>query len=402
MAKYIAVGVAATLALAGCTNLPVGGPQRWDIELNAAESLTVSRRTVVTDYVLVDVTNEVLDAIPEIGPGSFFHSFGAYRGTPSFRVGVGDTLQITIFESSSGGLFAGGDPGLRPGNFVTLPTQTVGTAGTISVPFAGEVQAARRTTQEIKEDIERKLAGRAVEPQVVVAWSEQAASVTVIGDVSNRLPLRPGERVIDIVARAGGIRNAGYELFVTLIRGGRSATVYFPTLIRNSSENVLVAPGDLLYINREQQKFVAVGALGVGGQTQGVTGLFAFEQERLSLSEAIAKAGGLVGTRANAQIFVYRTEMRDALDRMGVDTKRFSGQQVIPTIYRVNYRDPSVFFFTQRFPMRHRDAIYVANSDSVELEKFLAHTTAITSTISGSMTDIVVTRSAGAALSRAP
>jgi polysaccharide biosynthesis/export protein len=169
---------------------------------------------------------------------------------------------------------------------------------------------------------------------------------------------------------------------------------------------VYMAPGDILYIYREQQKYVAVGALGAGGgaggQTQGVTGLFPFDDEKLSLNEAVAKAGGLVDTRANAQVFVYRQESREALERMGVNTTRFGGMSVVPTIYRANFHDPSVFFAAQRFPMRHKDAIYVANSDSVQLEKFLFHTQAISSTISGVAGDIVSTRASFRALERGP
>ena len=42
--------------------------------------------------------------------------------------------------------------------------------------------------------------------------------------------------------------------------------------------------------------------------------------------------------------------------------------------------------------MRQRDVIYVANADSVELEKFLNHTQAITSTVAGVTTDAKITK----------
>ena len=107
------------------------------------------------------------------------------------------------------------------------------------------------------------------------------------------------------------MRYPGYELFVTLQRNKRKATVYFPTLIKNRQRIYFVAPGDTIYVYREQQKFVALGALGAGGQTSGLTGQFAFEQEWLSLNEAVAKAGGLLDTRANpGQVFLYRIEYR--------------------------------------------------------------------------------------------
>ena len=399
--KYLVLTAA---LLAGCTNLPVDGPAHRDISTGATASLTAERDQIVYDYALVDITKNVLSVVSSsVSLGSFSRSFGtAPRSAPSITVGTGDVLQLTVFESSAGGLFIPPEAGVRPGNFVTLPSQTVGISGSVTVPYAGDVRVVGRTTQQIKVDIEKKLSTRAVEPQVVVTLVEQTArAVSIVGEFgSNKFQIRPNERILDIIARVGAAKYPGYELFVTLQRNGRSSTVYFPTLISDPRENIFVMPGDTIYAYREQQKYVAVGALGSGNQTSGVTGLFAFEQERLSLNEAVAKAGGLLDGRANAsKVFLYRMEYRVALEQMGVDTRRFAPElKFIPTIYRANYRDPSSFFFTQDFPVRHRDAIYIANADSIELEKFLFHTRAISSTIAGVASDIVVTRDSVRAL----
>ena len=71
-------------------------------------------------------------------------------------------MQVSIFEPA--------DTSGRPGNFVTLPSQTIDTAGTLSVPFAGDINAARRSLPEIKREIEDKLAKRVIEPRVEVAF----------------------------------------------------------------------------------------------------------------------------------------------------------------------------------------------------------------------------------------
>jgi polysaccharide biosynthesis/export protein len=314
---------------------------------------------------------------------------------PIIRIGVGDVVQVAIFESSSGGLFIPSEAGVRPGNFVSLPPQEVDRNGTITVPYAGQVSVVGRTVPDVQKDIESRLTSRAIEPQVLVTLVERnATDVTVVGDVvggvvtaaAARFKIKlGGERVLDLVSKAGGLKYPGYEAFVTLMRGQRKATVYFPTLISHPEENIYVAPGDILYVYREQQKFVAVGALGAAGQTSGVTGQFAFDQERLSLNEAVAKAGGLADTRANpGQVFLYRLEHREMLERLKVDLRAFPPEQVmIPVIYRANFRDPSSFFFAQAFQMRHKDVIYVSNADTVEVSKvldLLAFTTTIAST----------------------
>jgi polysaccharide export outer membrane protein len=398
----------AVAVLAGCTALPTSGPSHRDIADGASASVVSERDTVVFDYVLLDINRPILDNAVHVGPGSFFRSFGTGRGpAPILRVGVGDVVQVSIFESSAGGLFIPAEAGVRPGNFVTLPSQLVDRVGTITVPFAGEVPAAGRTLTEIQRDIESRLANRAIEPQVIVTLTEQnSAEVAVMGDAistASKFRIRPnGERILDLISKAGGIKFAGYDLFVTLQRGARSATVYFPNLVSNRGENIFVAPGDTLYVYREQQKFVAVGALANVGQTTGLTGQFAFDQERLSLNEAVAKAGGLLDNRANpGQVFLYRMEYREALQALKVDLKRFpSTQKLIPTVYRANFRDPSSFFFAQGFPMRHKDIIYVTNADSVEVVKFLNYLRTITSTVAGVADDALVTRDSARALGK--
>ena len=389
MNKRSAFALLLCLIAAGCTTLPTSGPNSHSIVEGAAASLVTDPNNVVFSYALLDINRAVLDRVAAIGPESFFKSLGNRRRAPApIRVGVGDVVQVSVFESTSGGLFIPAEAGARPGNFVTFPQQMVDRSGTISVPFAGEVQAAGRSLAEIQREIEARLAKRAVEPQVVVSMAEQNANeVSVVGDVvsgANKFKIRPnGERILDILSKAGGFRYPGYELFVTLQRGKQKTTVYFPTLINDPDENIFVEPGDTIYVYREQQKFVAVGALGSVGQTSGVTGLYAFENERLSLNEAVAKAGGLLDTRANpGQVFVYRMEHRQTLEALKVDLKKFPrDQKFIPTIYRANFRDPSSFFIAQSFPMRHKDIIYAANADAVELAKFLDFLRSVTSTV---------------------
>ena len=386
--------------LSGCHVLPAGGPRYRDISGGAAAVLLSERDTVAFNYVLLDINRVVLEHVADIGPGSFFRSFGkGYGPPPVIRVGVGDVVQIAIFESSSGGLFIPSEAGVRPGNFVTLPTQEIDRAGNVTVPYAGQVPVVGRTVPEIQSDIEARLAKRAIEPQVVVTLLERNASeVTVVGEVvnaANKFRLRPGgERVLDLIARAGGLKFPGYEIFVTLQRGKRRSTVYFPTLVNRPEENIYVAPGDTLYVHREQQKFVAIGALGAVGLTSGLTGQYAFEQERLSLNEAVARAGGLLDIRANpGQVFLYRLEHREMLERLKLDLRAFPREQVmIPVVYRANFRDPSSFFFAQSFPMRHKDVIYVSNADAVEVSKFLTFLLQFTSTSSSAARDIVITQ----------
>jgi polysaccharide export outer membrane protein len=88
--------------------------------------------------------------------------------TPAICVGVGDAVQVTIFEPA--------DVSGRPGNFVTLPAQAIDASGTFPVPFAGDINAGGRSLLEIRREIEAKLAKRAIDPGVEVALIEQKST----------------------------------------------------------------------------------------------------------------------------------------------------------------------------------------------------------------------------------
>ena len=63
------------------------------------------------------------------------------------------------------------------------------------------------------------------------------------------------------------------------------------------SNNIWIYPHDTIYLYREPQTFVAFGA-------SGTQGLFPFDAWRLSLAEALAKAGGLQDLQADpASVF---------------------------------------------------------------------------------------------------
>jgi polysaccharide export outer membrane protein len=294
---------------------------------------------------------------------------------------------------------ATGDPS-RPENnsATTLPPQIVDRSGKISVPFAGDIQVEGLTLREIRHEIESKLAKRALEPQAIVSLPETGAgTVTVLGDavtVSSAVKLRAtGDRILEVIGRSGGIKVQEYETLVSLQRGNKRGTIYYPKLVRDPKENIYVQPGDIISVSRYQRKFEAFGALVSLVQTQGLTGQFTFESEHLSLGEALSKTGGLLDSRADAlEVYLYRMETRETLRSIGVDLAPFRlSQQSIPTIYRVSLGDPSGFFLTHRFPMRDKDIIYVPNAKSVEVAKFFDNVRTITGGVSGITGDAYAT-----------
>ncbi|MFB9950263.1 polysaccharide biosynthesis/export family protein [Rhizobium puerariae] len=388
-----------TAALTGCTALPNAGPDPRAVETQAAVKVTSAKsKAVGIDYALVDLNKAVLNFVAETKATSLAGGFGGGRGgPPSLPLGVGDVVQVAVFESQAGGLFIPADAGSRPGNYVSLPQQTIERDGTISVPYAGRVRAAGRPVEQIQSEIEDLLANRAIEPQVLITKiSSRSAQVAVLGDVRSPAKIElteAGERVLDVISEAGGLSAPGAETYVTLQRSGRSGTIQYDHLVATPVENIYVAPGDTILVDRERRTYLAFGASGLNGR-------FDFEDSDLTLGEALGKAGGLLDSRADpAQVLLYRVVGKEFLSKLGVDVSRFT-TATVPVIFRANLRDPAAFFAVQKFPMQDKDILYVSNSDSVELIKFLDVVNSVTSTASGVTSDAVSTRDAVRDLTR--
>lgn len=385
--------VVSILGISGCNAMPTSGPDFRAIDSKAAtkaEKNPDKKGESQVPYALVEINSAAVANIGDANSQTLQGGFGGGRGgAPSLPLGVGDVVQVAIFESQAGGLFIPTDAGSRPGNFVTLPQQTIDRAGTISVPYAGRVKAAGRTVEDVQIELQDLLANRAIEPQVVITKiSSRSAQVAVLGDVNEPAKIElteAGDRILDVISQAGGLSSPGVETYVTLQRRGKSATVLYDHLANTPAENIYVAPGDTILVDRERRTYLAFGAAGLNGR-------FDFEESDLTLGEALGKAGGLLDARADPrQVFLYRVVNKSFLQKLGVDVSKYTGASV-PTIFRANLRDPSTFFLVQKFPMQDKDIIYVSNSDSVQLLKFLNIVNSISSTASGVSSDVVSTR----------
>jgi polysaccharide export outer membrane protein len=175
-----------------------------------------------------------------------------------------------------------------------------------------------------------------------------------------------------------------------LERDGRRAVAPFGALVYAPANNIYVRPNDTIYLYREPQTFLAFGALGgalagVSGTLTGVVGVsqgqFSFDAWRLSLAEAVAKAGGLNDNAADPEsVFLYRGETRDVAMQLGVDCSPFQGP-IIPIVYNINFRDPAGYFLATKLEMRSKDVLYVSNSVAVESSKVMLYLRLITGTI---------------------
>lgn len=339
-------------------------------------------------YGLVKLTPQVVKILQEFGPRSLSAIFGDRRPPPEVTFGIGDVVAVSIFEAAAGGLYIPAEASVRPGNFVTLPQQPVDTKGFISIPYAGLVPAAGKTPAQVEKEIVDRIKNRAIEPQAVVSLvTANSSLITVIGEINQsfsssptgRLPANPsGERIVDVITRAGGLRDQMQDLWVVLERQGRRSSVPFGSLIYEPGNNIWAWPGDTIYLYKEPQTFLAFGATGLQGQFAFQSGV-ASAAWRMTLAEGVATAAGLLDLSADpGSVFLFRREPRELAERLGVDCSKMDGPTV-PVVYSVSFVDPAGYFLASQMQMHNKDIIFAANAQSLEVTKFATFFGALTS-----------------------
>jgi len=349
---------ALALALAGCSALPHEGPKASDIT-------DASVNANAANFLLIDLNGRVADYLRRHPEPSFGDRFGKGKPTHADRIGVGDILNVMIWEADPGGLFASN--GIV--NRGSIPAVTVDTTGLIDIPYAGTVRAAGRTLRQLAEAITKKLRLKTVEPQVQVSLQQNASStVTLTGDVTKPgvypLSIR-GDDLLDVIAEAGGTRFPSYESMVSLTRHGRIAKSYLEHVVKTPRDNIYLQPGDELHVERVPQTFSAFGAV----EKKGVQD---FQTADLSLLEAVGRVSGLSDQRADpGGVFLMRFENAKTAYQLAGKSGAMDSRPIVPVIYRIDLKDPNQYFFAQVIAMHDHDVIYVANAPSVELDKFL-------------------------------
>ena len=380
MKAVAVIGVLAGVIVAGCSALPTAGPTASDVKSQEVKD-NLAR------FDLVDIDDNVVAALLALPAESFHVRFKKYGRPPQPKIGIGDSLVISIWEAAGGGLFGTSptDHVSAGSRSVTIPEQVVGRDGGISVPFADRVPAAGRLPVEVQKAIEQRLAEKAIEPQVIVTVTKSLSnSVSVSGEVVSgaRVPLSlKGDHLLDLIAAAGGARSPVYETFVRLSRDGITATIPMEALVSDPAENIYAYPSDVLTLVRLPQSFTVFGATGLNTQVN-------FTAERMTLVEALAKAGGLQDLRSDpGGVFLFRFEPPGIVNALGRPQLHTGPDGSSPVVYRLDLSDAKSYFLAQRFAMHDKDIIYVANADLNELQKFFTLLNTLTGPI---ITGIVV------------
>jgi polysaccharide export outer membrane protein len=223
---------------------------------------------------------------------------GAPSAAAQYRLALGDTLRITVFQN----------PDLSVETRITE-------AGSISYPLLGTVTLAGLTISEAEQRLVRGLRdGNFVkQPQVTInVVTVRGNQVSVLGQVGRpgRYPLETGEvRLTDILATAGGVGPGGSDVVVVVgTRNGQPyrAEVDLPTVFapNRRSADVLLENGDVIWVERAPTLYMY-------GEVQ-KPGAMRLERG-MTVMQALASAGGLT---QRGTLRGLRVSRKDADGRM--------------------------------------------------------------------------------------
>jgi polysaccharide export outer membrane protein len=278
-----------------------------------------------------------------------------------YRVGPRDVLNITVWDHPELTIPAGQFRSAEAAGSV------VGEDGTFFYPYAGIVQAAGRTVEEIREELTQKLSKyiELVQLDVRVA-SYRSQRVYVVGEVMQAgiqlvrdIPLT----VLEAINNAGGVKPVADLRNVTLTRDDKTYSINLLSLYEGGDikQNVLLRHGDILNIpDSSLNKVFVLGETGFATGGVSGTGLsmsrsLIMNKARLTLTEALSDVGGVNQTTSDAaRIFVFR----------GVLGKS--------EIFHLDAKSPDALLLADRFPLQPRDVVFVDRAEGIRWNQIIA------------------------------
>ncbi|PRY67370.1 polysaccharide export protein [Halomonas ventosae] len=260
-----------------------------------------------------------------------------------YRLGPGDVLSIIVYDHPELTIPAGSErEAAETGNRIRPD-------GTMFYPYVGRVKVAGMTLEEVRRLITRRLSEVITDPQVEVGVAAfRSQKVYVSGAVENpgTLPITiVPMTILDAVSQVGGANpNADWHN-ILLVRDGREQRLSLYGLLRQGdlSQNQLLRDGDMLHVpTSENQNVVVLGQVRRPGA-------IALGNERITLTDALARAGGVNELRAEPSgIFVVRGHDPDS--------------EKLATVYQLDISDATRLMLGTRFPLQPQDVVYVTSA----------------------------------------
>jgi polysaccharide export outer membrane protein len=332
--------------------LPRNGPSYGEITAPAPADL---------HYDIVRVTPAVAAATRIDERRGFPPAFTSAAPENTAEVAPGDVMAITVWENIDQGLLNPQGIGATP-----LPHVKVDEQGYIFVPYVGLIRAAGRTLAQLRATIQARLAEKTLNPQVdVFPVNDKGRVVSVQGRVRapGLYPIeRPTQRLLAMLARAGGITEDPEVIRLKLRRGAETGEVWVQDVYDDPLNDVALRNGDAVIAERDRRIFTALGSVGRPATVP-------FPVRDLSAERAIGAVGGLVDSTADPTgVFIFRTESPEIAAKV---LPNAAGGQLRRIVYLLDLTRPGGLFLAREFIMRDGDTLFVTSAPFTQWTKIL-------------------------------
>jgi polysaccharide export outer membrane protein len=255
-----------------------------------------------------------------------------------YRIGPLDMVQVVVWEH----------PELTsPMGQYQSAGQKVTTDGKLFYPYAGELQVAGLTAQELRVEITKRLSDKILnDPQVDVrVTGYHSRKAFVAGAVNKPGYVHFNENPMtlpDVIAEVGGFDENANPKFVQIRRGEKIYNVDYVRAFKDNVpiDRILIQPGDQVFVplRSETERDRKVYVLGEVNRTSVVR-----MDNYLSLAEALTAAGGVnVMYAAPSDIYVIRNTSENKID-----------------VYQLDAKNAMALALADRFELNPRDIVYV-------------------------------------------
>lgn len=356
-----ALALLAAIGLVASCGLPRSGPNKREILAGAVDKQGNAHVVRVTPTV-----TRATSAQPVFGFSQSFRNAGVVA---SDMISPGDTINVTVYENVKDDPLLG-NTGQRVSGLTDVQ---VDGQGFIYIPYAGRIKAAGQTTEGLRQAITRKLETQTPDPQVSVSRvAGEGATVSISGQagLNGVYPIEASTRTLaTMLAKSGGVTIDPAIAIVRVTRGKHTGKIWLKDLYENPALDIALRPGDKINIEKDDRKFIALGATGAQS-------LVPFESESMSALEAIATVGGLSTMAADPKgVFILRDESEE-IARAVLGRSDLTGDQRI--VYVLDLTEPTGLFEARDFQIRDGDTLYVTEAPFVQWQKTLGAITGST------------------------
>lgn len=236
-------------------------------------------------------------------------------GPASSLIAAGDTVSIRIWDSGENSLLS------TEGQKVTsLEGLKVSPAGTVYIPYVGEVLLTNLTPDGARKELQTKIEGLIPAAQVQLHHqSGRKNTVDLVGGVKNAGSFPLPDRnfsVLSLLSAGGGIDSDLRNPQIRLVRNGTTYGTSIEKLYANPSRDTTLRGGDKVIVDQERRSFIAMGAAKEED-------IIYFNQDTVTALGAISLMGGLNDLRADPEgVLIFRNYPDSALRSDGSGPKR--------------------------------------------------------------------------------